>query len=386
MSDAVPQYGTMRWMDPGHPDTLRHTLRVVQDLVRRYDLDGLHIDDYFYPYPQTKDGKKLEFPDDATYAAYQKTGGKLDRSDWRRENVNRMVQEMYRTIKKTKPYVKFGISPFGIWRPGHPDHVKGMDQYEAIYADAKLWLEEGWCDYFTPQLYWNIENPDQSFIGLLNWWIDQTPQDRHLYPGLYTSRTADGSSREFDGQEIGYQVRWSRILLPEQKPGHVHFSMKAFMENRAGLRDSLPQAVYATPALPPAMPWLKSPDRLRPIRIARARLVDDQYELELPSAALRAARWVTVQYPLADGETWRTHVYPAQETPFKFPAPPVPASADDDDDDDDASDRDEQMMPAPRNDVQENLTSPPVVVWVRTFDRLGKSTSPLRVELVTAQP
>ena len=380
---AVPRYGTMKWMDPGHPETLRHTLRVVEDLVSRYDLDGLHIDDYFYPYPQNEDGQKLEFPDAETYAAYQEAGGRLDRSDWRRENVNTMVRQMHRTIKNTKPHVKFGISPFGIWRPAEPAYVKGMDQYEAIYADARLWLKKGWCDYFTPQLYWTIENPDQSFLGLLQWWMDHNPRDRHLYPGLYASRTADGSSRQFDGDQIGFQVRWSRILLPQDQPGHVHFSMKAFLENRAGLRESLPKKVYPTAALPPVMPWLRSPDRgRRPalLRVDHARLVDGQYEITFTPRSVDTARWITVQSSTPApaktaaesaseededaGPIWTTAIFPAGDGVIRFPPPDTGKHADADADAEGAT-------PDELRDI----------VWVRAFDRLGHGTRPIRVEL-----
>lgn len=347
MPDAVHQYGNMLWMDPGHADTLRHTLRVVEDLVSRYDLDGLHIDDYFYPYPQTADGKTIEFPDDKLFEAYRAKGGKLERNDWRRENVDRMIEQMYRTIKKTKPHVKFGISPFGIWRPGHPEYVKGMDQYDVIFADARKWLEEGWCDYFTPQLYWSIENPDQSFIGLLQWWMQQNLKDRPIWPGLYASRTADGSSKAFDESEIPFQVRWSRILLPEDEPGHVHFSMKAFAENRGGLTDSLSKGVYAGKAVTPAMDWLDSETRLRPPVLKSMKQDADGVELKLQPATLRGMRWVAVQ--IRREESWRQVVLPVVEKSSTFVLPTV-------------TEADAELL-------------------VHTFDRLGQTTRPLQVKL-----
>src|SRR5205085_7669897 len=134
-----------------------HSLAVVLDVVRRYDVDGVHLDDYFYPYPEKgPDGKEIPFPDDDTWAAYRKAGGTLARDDWRRDAVNDFVKRLYEGVHKAKPWVKVGISPFGIWRPGHPEGIAGFDPYARLYADAKLWLNEGWVDYWTPQLYWPI--------------------------------------------------------------------------------------------------------------------------------------------------------------------------------------------------------------------------------------
>ncbi len=137
------------------------------DVVRRYDIDGVHFDDYFYPYG---DGR---FPDDDTWADYQHSGGKLTRKDWRRENVNQFIQRLYTAIKSEKPAVKFGISPFGISRPGHPESISGFDQYEMLYADARRWLNEGWIDYWSPQLYWPINQIPQSYPVLLGWWVKE---------------------------------------------------------------------------------------------------------------------------------------------------------------------------------------------------------------------
>jgi len=348
MPAAVPTYGTMAWMDPGHPDTLRHTLAVVRDLVGRYDLDGLHIDDYFYPYPQNAGGKKIAFPDGVTYDAYRQSGGTLARDDWRRQNVDTMVEQMHRQIKAIKPHVKFGISPFGIWRPGHPDYVKGMDQYAAIYADAKRWLEAGWCDYFTPQLYWSIENPDQSFLGLLDWWSQQNPRGRHLWPGLYASRTADGSSKQFDGKQVPYQVRWSRLMLPEGEAGHVHFSMKAFMEDRDGLRENLKDDVYPAKALTPRMKWLSTPNDLPRPRVAAARQQDGKTRLSFVPQSIASARWLTAQW--REGEAWREAIAPATPDGLSLTLP----------------DADDALGP----------------VWVRACDRLGHPSRATRVHLV----
>ena len=157
------------WLDPAQKGTQDHSTAVVMDLVKRYDIDGVHFDDYFYPYPSYN--RNADFPDSASWAAYQQSGGKLSRGDWRREAVNVFIENLYKKIKAEKPYVKFGLSPFGIWRPGYPESISGFDQYDQLYADASLWLNKGWIDYFTPQLYWPINRMAQSFPVLLGWWV-----------------------------------------------------------------------------------------------------------------------------------------------------------------------------------------------------------------------
>ena len=136
--ELVRTYGSYEWMDPGEPAVIAQTLRVMLDVVRRYDVDGIHIDDYFYPYPEAgKDGVPIPFPDSSSYAAYQKKGGKLERDDWRRHNVDTLIQQIYVKTKALKPWVKVGISPFGIWRPGNPAQIRGLDAYDDIYADSR---------------------------------------------------------------------------------------------------------------------------------------------------------------------------------------------------------------------------------------------------------
>ena len=306
--DLVRDYGRLLWLDPGEPDVQHHTLAVILDVVRRYDVDGIHLDDYFYPYPQRDNtGKVIEFPDDASWERYARKGGTLSRADWRRRNVNLFVERLYSAVKQAKPSVKVGISPSGIWQPGYPSHIKGMNPYKSIYADSRLWLHRGWCDYFSPQLYWPIEKPEQSFVSLLEWWGEQNPRLRHLWPGLYTSRTADGTASAFDDNEIPYQVRWSRVLEPEDS-GHLHFSAQALVENKAGIADKLAHEVYAAPALVPASWWLPGPPPRRP----QARITSttgDRLTVEVTPASLGQARLWVVQAQRA-GE-WAYAIVPA---------------------------------------------------------------------------
>lgn len=254
MPDKVRRYGELRWLDPGDGAVQAHVLKVVADVVQRYDVDGVHIDDYFYPYRERdRRGRAIEFPDDQTYRAYVHGGGQLSRDDWRRSNVNRFVEQLYLTVKAEKPWVKVGVSPFGIWRPGYPEGVAGLDAYREIYADAKLWVNEGWLDYVTPQLYWPASAPQQPYARLLEWWIGENEHRRHVWPGNFTSRVGDPKA-QWDANEILDQIRITRDA-PGQL-GNVHFSMRALMENRRGLADSLTEGPYAEPALVPASPWL----------------------------------------------------------------------------------------------------------------------------------
>src|SRR6185295_1075554 len=180
----------------------------VTDIVQRYDVDGIHADDYFYPYPETDAANRtIVFPDAATYS---RSGSTLTLGDWRRANVDRFVERLYREVHSLKPTMVVGISPFGIWRPGSPNGVVGLDAYASIFADSRRWLREGWVDYLAPQLYWSIAAPQQSFPALFDWWIQQNPRGRHVWPGLAAYRVADGTSSAFGSGEIASQIGLTR--------------------------------------------------------------------------------------------------------------------------------------------------------------------------------
>ena len=236
------------WFDPALKGTQDHSNAVVMDIVRRYDIDGVHFDDYFYPYPSYN--KNEDFPDSVSWAAYQAGGGKLSRGDFRRKAVNDFISKLYSDIKKEKPHVKFGLSPFGIWRPGYPASVAGFDQYDVLYADARLWLNEGWIDYFSPQLYWPINRLQQSFPVLLGWWRDENKKGRHLWPGM--SVGGDTSARNVN--EIMSQIMITRGMLPQSK-GDIHWSIGQVVRNPP-MAKALINGPYKTEALVPASPWL----------------------------------------------------------------------------------------------------------------------------------
>ncbi len=239
------------WLDPVKRGTQEHSLAVVMDVVRRYDIDGVHFDDYFYPYPSYNDNK--DFPDDDSWQAYLRAGGKLGRKDWRREAVNLFIHKLYLEIKNEKPWVKLGISPFGLYRPGLPPSISGFDQFDVLYADARLWLNEGWLDYFTPQLYWPINQIKQSFPVLLGWWNRENKKNRHVWPGI----AAHKMKGETGSDELINEIMISRGFTPDD-PGQVFFSMKLFMDTSAVLNTALVNGPYRKPALTPASPWLDS--------------------------------------------------------------------------------------------------------------------------------
>ncbi|MAD33174.1 MAG: hypothetical protein CMJ88_05400 [Planctomycetes bacterium] len=245
------QYGAYQWMDPGHPTAQKWTLAVIQDVIRRYDIDGVHIDDYFYPYPE----RDRPFPDDATWHTYQRRGGRLSRADWRRANIDAFVERLHRLVHDEKPWLMFGISPFGIARPGVPAGIEaGLDQFAQLYADVPKWLQRGWCDYLTPQLYWPIDQAPQAFAVLLDYWHAQNTRGRAIWPGLYTSRIREGGER-IRGTELRDEIRLTR-RADATMPGHVHFSFKALRGDHALVGRQLLESTYRAPARVPELPWL----------------------------------------------------------------------------------------------------------------------------------
>jgi uncharacterized lipoprotein YddW (UPF0748 family) len=254
-------YGDQYWLDPGEPVAAQRLLDVVRDVVRRYDVDGVHVDDYFYPYPVKAgaDQPDIDFPDELSWSRYldalAPSQPKPLRADWRRENINRLVKEMHAAIHAEKQWVKFGISPFGLGRPElRPDGIKGFSQYDKLYADVERWLSEGWLDYLAPQLYWPIAQAAQSFPVLLGYWSRANTKKRHLWPGMFTSRI-DESDASWRPDEIRQQI--GLLRRDAGASGHIHFSASALNQNRKGVADLLANDIYSDDALVPAMPWLR---------------------------------------------------------------------------------------------------------------------------------
>jgi uncharacterized lipoprotein YddW (UPF0748 family) len=241
----VKRYGDQLWMDPGEPAAAEHTLAVVRDLLSRYAVDGVHIDDYFYPYPVPDAATKadLDFPDEPSWQRYVAQGGRLARADWRRFSVNTLVQKLYTMAHEVRPGTRVGISPFGLPRPGlRPPGIAGFSQYDKLYADVELWLREGWLDYLAPQLYWPRAQTAQAFEPLLQAWRALNPLGRPIHPGLFTSRIND-TPQSWLPEEILGQIDSTRRLSPGS--GHIHFSMAALAQNRKGIADALREGPYA---------------------------------------------------------------------------------------------------------------------------------------------
>ena len=304
--DWVRSYGAQQWLDPGSRAVQDYTLRVFMDIVRRYDIDGIHIDDYFYPYSvKGPNGKPLDFPDDPSWQAYRRSGGALDRSSWRRSNVDTLVSRLYSETKALKPWVRVGISPFGIWRPGNPPQVRGLDAYESLYADSRKWVVNGWADYFAPQLYWNIDSPQQSYPVLLDWWARQNVKGRHLWPGISTIRI--GASKT--SSEIVNQIRLTR--QQSLAGGNIHWSSKALTSNRGGIASVLAQGLYSQPALTPASPWLDPQAPASPLVAASIKSFDSLRLTWKAGGAKPVWLWVVQRRA---GPNWITTVLPASQT------------------------------------------------------------------------
>ncbi len=243
-------FGNLRILNPGIPEVRDHAENVVLDVVERYDVDGVHFDDYFYPYPPDQ----ISDEDQETFETYG--GDFASIGDWRRNNVHLLVEQIHEGIESIKPHVKFGISPFGIWKNGVPAGIVGLDAYNVIYADAVTWLDEQWLDYLTPQLYWAFGG-GQDYGSLAPWWAEHTSRnDRHLYPGhgLYRSDPATFSGTLFAADEVPRQVRFNRSH--EDVSGSVFFrALNLTQLSSKGFADSLRTDLYRHPALTPIMEW-----------------------------------------------------------------------------------------------------------------------------------
>jgi uncharacterized lipoprotein YddW (UPF0748 family) len=237
------RFGTMTWCDPAQSDTRSRALNVILDVVRRYDIDGVHLDDYFYPYPSGN----LNFADGKSPAE-------------RRNYVDGFVSNLYSAVKRQKSWVRVGISPFGIWRPGVPSGIEaGIDSYEQLAGDSRKWLKNGWVDYLAPQLYWPISPQKQSFTTLLNWWRQQG--SRPVWPGIATERIG-GSQDRRSASEITNQIDASR-KIGKNWNGHIHWSAKSLVKNQGGIATKL-AGTYTQPAAIPPMPWVSNRTQAAP--------------------------------------------------------------------------------------------------------------------------
>jgi uncharacterized lipoprotein YddW (UPF0748 family) len=245
-------YGTVRLFDPGNKDAQQYVVRVIRDIVSRYDIDAIHFDDYFYPYRIA--GK--EFPDSVSFRLY---GNGMNKDDWRRSNTDSIILALSKAIKEEKKYCRFGISPFGVWRNADKDSTgsnskAGQTNYDDLYANIILWLKEGWIDYVAPQLYWEFEHAHAPYGPLLDWWNKHT-YGRHCYIGLGIFKASSNASWR-NKDELPRMIRELRDMPNVQ--GAIYFSSKSFERNPNGWNDSLQNNYYKYPAIIPSMPWIDS--------------------------------------------------------------------------------------------------------------------------------
>ena len=257
-------YNNQLYFDPALPESRRHICMVVANIVSRYDVDAIHMDDYFYPYP----AKGVDFPDDASFARYG--GGFTNRADWRRSNVNILIQKIHETIRGLKPWVKFGISPFGIYRNEKNDPLgsktNGLQNYDDLYADVLLWARNGWVDYNIPQIYWQIGHPAADYETLVKWWAKNT-ENRPLFIGQSVMNTVQNADPK--NPSINQLPRKMALERAYQTiGGSCQWPASAVVENAGKYRDALVQEYHKYPALVPVFDFMddKAPGKVRKVK------------------------------------------------------------------------------------------------------------------------
>ena len=263
------EYGNSVYFDPGVPEVRDLLIETVLEVVRKYDIDAVHFDDYFYPYKL----KGLDLPDADTYKKYGADFKNIE--DWRRANIDDFIGRLSKAISEEKPQLKFGISPHGVWRNVNNDENgsisnTGHASYDDLYSDTKKWVNNKWIDYIAPQLYWSTEHPTGNFLNLLSWWSSQK-FDAHLYVGhaLYKFEKPPNEHWK-NANEMKVQVGLGRLV--NKVKGGVYFRYKILEHNPNGVSDSLVNGPYKYPALIPTMNWKKGETPDAPFRIRTTNL------------------------------------------------------------------------------------------------------------------
>ena len=258
------EYAGQLYFDPGFPESRKYICTIVRDIVHRYDVDAIHMDDYFYPYPNPGEA----FPDDVSFAAYGR--GFTNKADWRRDNVNVLIKEIHETVRSCKPWVKFGVSPFGIYRNQKNDpngsHTNGLPNYDDLYADVLLWVNNGWVDYNIPQIYWEIGHPTADYDTLIRWWARHSAA-RPLYIGQDVNRTVEKADPKNPRQnQMPAKYRLQRMLPTVM--GSCQWYADAVESNVGNYRTVLVKDIHRYPALPPTSPFIddKAPDKAKKLK------------------------------------------------------------------------------------------------------------------------
>lgn len=264
----IVNYGGKLYFDPGIPEARDFVVKVVDDIVSRYDVDAIHFDDYFYPYPLKED-----FPDENSFAAYNRGYSPDQKAAWRRENVDLLISQLSESIKKIKPWVKFGISPFGVWRnkaqdPEGSETTAGTTNYDQLNADILKWLKNGWIDYCLPQLYWQIGHPSVDFVTLAKWWAAHS-YNRAIYIGHAVYKLDDKSTvpEWRDPNELVRQIEITRQI--PRIEGSAFYSSIHFRRNLYGFEESLQKNLYKYPAIVPVMPWIDNKPPTEPVHLRK---------------------------------------------------------------------------------------------------------------------
>ncbi|TDB60830.1 glycoside hydrolase family 10 protein [Arundinibacter roseus] len=297
----ILSYDGAKLFNFGIPEVRQYITDMTVNVAKNYDIDGIHFDDYFYPYSVA--GQVLQ--DDATFKKYGQ--GFKNKADWRRHNVDVLIRQIHDALAETKPRLKFGISPFGVWRNQRDDPrgsltTGGLSSYDHLFADTRKWVEEGWIDYVAPQVYFSSGFKKVPFQNLVDWWAENR-FDRHLYIGqaAYRAGYKDKDVTWQNKSEIPNQVRYLRKVEAE---GSIFFSSRSLRANALGFVDSLKNDMYKYPALVPAMPWKDSIPPLNPQNL-KGTLQNGGVELfwEAPAQAMDGdSAWYYVIYRFEEGE------------------------------------------------------------------------------------
>ncbi|MCY7692214.1 family 10 glycosylhydrolase [Bacillus altitudinis] len=299
--DWTIAYGNQLYFNPGIPDAQDFIVDGIEEVVKNYDIDAVHMDDYFYPNKIAG----VPFPDQETYETYGQKFTHIE--DWRRDNVNELVKQINNTIKKEKPYVKFGISPFGVWRnikddPTGSNTTAGMTNYDDLYADTREWIQQHHIDYITPQIYWSIGFKPAAYDVLTKWWSNEVKgQPVHLYIGQATYKINQNSDPAWsDPEEYFRQIELNRQSQLVQ--GSMHFSLKDINRNPLNVKKRLIEETYSKPALIPEMPWLHQKAPKKPI-IQSVKKTEDGAVLQIQNDPRSSASYYAV-YRLSNKGTY----------------------------------------------------------------------------------
>jgi len=258
------EYDNKLFFNPALTENRMHICKVVTDIVSRYDIDGIHMDDYFYPYP----ANGMDYPDDASFALYGRNF--KDKGDWRRNNVNVLIKEIHETVRALKPWVKFGVSPFGVYRNQSSDplgsNTKALQNYDDLYADVLLWAREGWIDYNIPQIYWHVGHPLADYQELVGWWA-RNAENRPLFIGQSVPNTI--KSPDPENPNINQLPRKMKLQRSYQTiGGSCQWPASSVVENEGRYRDALIQEYHKYPALQPVFDFMdnEAPDKVRKVK------------------------------------------------------------------------------------------------------------------------